>query len=226
MMAKKKKRKKKLKMIEPVEPPKPAKVTKKKRSNYIDNQKMFVEMCEYIDKVKIYNEVLKKLKLSETKPLKPKVSEYIGECIMLIAQRLATKPNFANYTHREEMIGDGIENCLTYIDNFDPTKSSNPFAYFTQIIYYAFIRRIQREKKQVFVKMKLVERMDNKGHVRKLIQDENVGIDRESKSHNLYADFFNLNDTDITFFEKKAQQKKLDKKNKKSRRSNLDEYFL
>lgn len=226
MMAKKKKQKKKLKMIEPVEPPKPAKVAKKKRSNYIDNQKMFVEMCEYIDKVKIYNEVLKKLKSNETKPLKPKVSEYIGECIMLIAQRLATKPNFANYTHREEMIGDGIENCLTYIDNFDPTKSSNPFAYFTQIIYYAFIRRIQREKKQVFVKMKLVERMDNKGHVRKLIQDENVGIDRESKSHNLYADFFNLNDTDITFFEKKAQQKKLDKKNKKSRRSNLDEYFL
>lgn len=225
-MAKKKKRKKKLKMIEPVEPPKPTKAPKKKRSNYIDNQKMFVEMCEYIDKIKIYNIAIKKLKPNEAKPLKPKVSEYIGECIMLIAQRLATKPNFANYTHREEMIGDGIENCLTYIDNFDPLKSSNPFAYFTQIIYYAFIRRIQREKKQVFVKMKLVERMDNKGHVRKLIQDDNVGVDRETKSHNLYADFFNLNDSDITFFEKKAQQQKKEIKNRKNRRSNLDEYFL
>lgn len=90
---------------------------------------------------------------------KPIVSNYIGECLLLIATRLSYKPNFINYTYREEMISDGIENCLMYIDNFDPTKSSNPFAYFTTIISYAFIRRIQKEKKQTLIKGKIVMEM-------------------------------------------------------------------
>ena len=76
---------------------------------------------------------------------------------MKIATRLSHKPNFMNYTFRDEMICDGIENCLQYIDNFDPDKSQNPFAYFTQIIYYAFIRRIQKEKKHLYVKYKATE---------------------------------------------------------------------
>ena len=77
---------------------------------------------------------------------KPQVSEYIGECFVKIANHLAYKSNFVNYTFREEMILDGIENCITYIDNFNPEKSKNPFAYFTQITYYAFLRRIQKER--------------------------------------------------------------------------------
>lgn len=87
---------------------------------------------------------------------KPPVPEYIGECILQIATHLSRKPNFANYTYIDEMISDGIENCLMYFDNFDPNKSSNPFAYFTQIIYYAFIRRIQKEKKQTLIKSKII----------------------------------------------------------------------
>jgi hypothetical protein len=90
---------------------------------------------------------------------KPRLSNYIGECILKIATHLSYKPNFINYTFRDEMISDGIENCLMYIDNFNPDKSSNPFAYFTQIIYYAFIRRIQREKKQTLIKGKIVMEM-------------------------------------------------------------------
>ena len=77
-----------------------------------------------------------------------------------IANGLSHKPNFMNYTFREDMVSDGIENCLQYIHNFNPNKSNNPFAYFTQIIYYAFIRRIQREKKQTHVKNKLIEKQD------------------------------------------------------------------
>ena len=88
---------------------------------------------------------------------KPRVSEYIGECIYKIATRLSTKPNFINYTFREEMVSDGIENCINYIGNFDPGKSKNPFAYFTQIIYYAFLRRIQKEKKQLYIKQRSIE---------------------------------------------------------------------
>ena len=76
-----------------------------------------------------------------------------------IANHLSYRPNFINYTYRDEMISDGIENCLQYVHNFNPDKSNNPFAYFTQIIYYAFLRRIQKEKKQSHVKNKLIENM-------------------------------------------------------------------
>ena len=88
----------------------------------------------------------------------PPIPEYIGECFYKIATHLSYRPNFINYTYREEMIGDGIENCVQYIHNFDPNKSNNPFAYFTQIIYYAFLRRIQKEKKQLEIKTKIIER--------------------------------------------------------------------
>ena len=90
---------------------------------------------------------------------KPQVPEYIGKCILLIGTRLATKPNFSGYSYKEEMISDGIENCLQYLHNFDPEKSQNPFAYFTQIIWFAFLRRIQKEKKQTYIKFKASQNM-------------------------------------------------------------------
>ena len=88
----------------------------------------------------------------------PPVPDYIGECFLKIANGLSFRPNFINYTYRSEMVSDGIENCLQYIHNFDPEKSKNPFAYFTQIIYYAFLRRIQKEKKQTHIKNKMIEK--------------------------------------------------------------------
>ena len=88
----------------------------------------------------------------------PPVTNYIGECFLKIATHLSYRPNFINYTYRDEMISDGIENCLQYVANFNPEKSKNPFAYFTQIIYYAFLRRIQKEKKQTHVKNKMIEK--------------------------------------------------------------------
>ncbi len=91
---------------------------------------------------------------------KPQISKYLGSCILKIANHLSYRPNFINYTYREEMISDGIENCLQYIDKFDPEKSKNPFAYFTQIIYFAFIRRITKEKKQQSIKEKIFKELD------------------------------------------------------------------
>ena len=88
----------------------------------------------------------------------PPVTNYIGECFLKIATHLSYRPNFINYTYKDEMISDGIENCLQYASNFNPEKSKNPFAYFTQIIYYAFLRRIQKEKKQTHVKNKVIEK--------------------------------------------------------------------
>ena len=87
-----------------------------------------------------------------------KCYEYLGSCFDKIATHLSYKPNFVNYMFREDMIHDGVENCIQYILNFDPEKSKNPFAYFTQIIYYAFLRRIQKEKKQLEIKSKILER--------------------------------------------------------------------
>lgn len=120
----------------------------KKPLHYVNNAEFLKHMKEHITAV---NKAKK-----EKEPL-PRVSDYIGECILNIANKLANKPNFMNYPFREEMISDGIENCLQYLNNFNPRKSSNPFAYFTQIIYFAFVRRIQKEKKQLYTKYRMIE---------------------------------------------------------------------
>ena len=119
----------------------------KNKQHYVDNKKFLQAMIEYRDKCK---------KAEEKNRKKPDVTNYIGECFLKIANHLSYRPNFINYTYRDDMISDGIENCLQYMNNFDPDKSDNPFAYFTQIIYYAFIRRIQKEKKQMQVKAKII----------------------------------------------------------------------
>jgi DNA-directed RNA polymerase specialized sigma subunit len=114
----------------------------------------------------------KEVKLSrEEGREKPRVPNYIGECFLKIATHLSYRPNFVNYMFKDDMICDGIENCLQYIDNFDPEKSTNPFAYFTQIIYFAFLRRIQKEKKQLEVKTKLLERS---GYDQVFAADDNI----------------------------------------------------
>ena len=117
-------------------------------AHYVDNKTLYQVMVEYKEKVKDAEAV-------DDPP--PKIPDYVGACLLKIANRLSTKPNFINYTFREEMVSDGIENCINYIGNFDPDKSKNPFAYFTQIIYYAFLRRIQKEKKQLYIKHKAIE---------------------------------------------------------------------
>ena len=120
---------------------------KKVTQHYVDNKKFLEAMVIYRDKVN---------NAKENNRTKPDVTNYIGECFLKIANHLSYRPNFINYTYRDDMISDGIENCLQYMDNFNPEKSTNPFAYFTQIIYYAFIRRIQKEKKQTLVKQKMI----------------------------------------------------------------------
>ena len=89
---------------------------------------------------------------------KPRITNYLGECFLKIATHLSYKPNFVNYMFKDDMICDGIENCVQYINNFNPEKSKNPFAYFTQIIHYAFLRRIQKEKKQLEIRQKIIEK--------------------------------------------------------------------
>ncbi len=122
---------------------------KKNPEHYVNNQ-------DFLDALITYKSQCKKAK--EQGKTTPVIPRYIGECFLKIANRLSFKPNFVNYTYRDDMISDGIENCVQYIHNFDPEKSKNPFAYFTQIIYYAFLRRIAKENKQQDIKNKILEK--------------------------------------------------------------------
>jgi len=121
---------------------------RKKTIHYVDNAKFLEAMIEY---KREYNQS------KENGTDLPMISEYLGSVFLKIAQRLSFRPNFINYAFKNDMISDGIENCLHYIHNFNPEKSTNPFAYFTQIIYFAFLRRIEKEKKQLYIKYKTME---------------------------------------------------------------------
>ena len=118
------------------------------KNHYINNKDFLKEMIKYRTAIR------KAKRLGQPKP---QIPTYVAKCFMMIAENLSHKPNFLSYTFRDEMVADAIENCVMYVDNFDPSKSSNPFAYFTQITYYAFLRRIQKEKKQLYVKYKSTE---------------------------------------------------------------------
>ena len=121
----------------------------KKSEHYVNNKDFLAALEQYAIDV---------ARAKEREQPKPRIPRYIGECFLKIANHLSYKPNFVNYMFKDDMICDGIENCVRYIHNFNPEKSKNPFAYFTQIIYYAFLRRIQQEKKQLEIKNKILEK--------------------------------------------------------------------
>ncbi len=160
--------------------------------HYIDNKKFFEEIVSWKKQVKV---------AEEAGDLVPQITEYIGECFILIAERLSTRPNFINYSFRDEMVGDAIENCLIAAKNFDPEKSSNPFSYFTQITYFAFLRRITREKKQDTIKYKLMEAADAKGELAAM-------LDPDGSQKNPYAAHLKLTENDIVNVEPKKKRKK------------------
>ena len=123
----------------------------KKVQHYVDNKKFYEALVAYRTEV---------LAAEAEGKERPRVTEYIGECFLKIATHLSYKANFINYTYKDDMISDGIENCLTAVVKFDPARGMNPFAYFTQITFFAFVRRIQKEKKQQATKYKMLENID------------------------------------------------------------------
>jgi len=169
----------------------------KSKNHYVDNAKFLEEMVAY----------RKMVSDAKDKGLaRPKVPEYIGHCFLEIATNLSHKPNFANYQYREDMIMDGVENCLQYIDNFDPSKSNNPFSYFTQITYYAFVRRIQKEKKTLYVKYKAIQ--DS------LLHDDEVTITQYGSDHA---------HSQMEEFIKQYEESKQSKKKKKEKKTVLEQ---
>jgi len=145
---------------------------KPKKDHYVNNKKFLKEMIEW----------KKKYRKHENLGLKPPpITNYMGECFMAIAENLIRRPNFVNYIFKEDMIGDAIENCITYCYNFDSKKSENPFAYFTQIIYYAFLRRIQKEKKQNIIKYRYLKHLDTKGDFNEILKNMDLPEDEIEK---------------------------------------------
>ena len=168
--------------------------------HYVDNQRFLEEISEY-QKFRI------DAKDKGEEP--PPCPEYIGECFLKIANRLSYRPNFINYAFREDMISDGIENCVQYMNNFNPEKSKNPFAYFTQIIYYAFVRRIQKEKKQLYIKYKTMDSNASLG--------DNVDISEHDQDQNYVFETMNADQKAnmydfISNFEEAKKKKKIVKK--------------
>jgi hypothetical protein len=151
-------------------------MTKRKRSQHYVNNK------DFLDALVRYREDVSIAKIQGKE--KPPIPKYIGECILKIANHLSFKPNFVNYMFKEDMISDGIENSIQYLHNFDPEKSQNPFAYFTQIIHYAFLRRIQREKRQMDIRSKILE----KSGYSEVFEDDNL-IDGSN-----YSDYNSIKD--------------------------------
>jgi hypothetical protein len=147
----------------------------KKSNHYVNNADFLSALIDYREKCDLAKKEGKQ---------DPQIPNYIGECFYKIADHLSRKPNFISYSFRDEMVADGIENCLMYFRNFDPNKSKNPFAYFTQIIYYAFLRRIMKEKKQLYVKYKATEQFgildefemfeDSDGHMKQFELYDNI----------------------------------------------------
>jgi|TARA_B100001287_G_C22608784_1_gene494092 hypothetical protein len=168
---------------------------KKKSEHYVDNKKFLAEMV-------LFKEKCDKAK-AKGKP-NPPITNYMGECFLKIANHLSYRPNFINYTYKDDMISDGIENCLQYVANFNPDKSDNPFAYFTQIIYYAFIRRIQKEKKQTEIKQRLIQKQG--------IQEYDTQEGDDKHYSNSYVEYMQKNPINET--PKKEKKKKPKSKSK------------
>ena len=154
-----------------------------KKKHYVDNDKFFLEIKKWKQRV---------IDAREVDDPDPPSTEYMGECFLKISENLAWRPNFINYTFRDDLVSDGIENCLLYAHNFNPEKSKNPFSYFTQIIHHAYIRRITKEKKQMHIKYRIIEEEQLKEQLESTIEDiANHSLAKQYKkyidSHEKYA---------------------------------------
>ena len=179
---------------------------KKASVHYIDNKKFYTAILQY------KNDCAAAANSGEEPPPIP---AYIGECLYKIATRLSLKPNFISYTYRDEMISDGLENCISYLNNFNPEKSDNPFAYFTQIIWFAFIRRIEKEKKHLYIKQKTLENFYFEG----MLAEQAFDDDSKPVSVNLDNEYMKGL---VESYDKKQAEKQ---KKSKARRVGVEKFY-
>jgi len=171
-----------------------------KKRHYVDNELFFEEIKKWKQRV---------IDAREVDEADPPSTEYMGECFLKICEHLAMRPNFINYTFRDDLVSDGIENCLLYAHNFNPEKSKNPFSYFTQIIHHAYVRRIVKERKLMHIKYLYVERSG-------ILQQLSIDGEDNKKISNQYVEYLHTH-------EKYAENPH--KKKPKKPKNNLELYF-
>ena len=182
---------------------------KRQSIHYVNNAEFSQAVVDYVHTV---NEA------KENETVIPKVPDYIAQCFLRIAEGLSHKSNFIRYTYREEMVMDAVENCLKAINNYDieaatRTGKPNAFAYFTQITWYAFLRRIAKEKKQQDIKMKYL----TKSGIENFIDNELAGDDMSNQVVGAFVD--NLRDRIEKVKSQDADIKEYVKEEKRKRRS-------
>lgn len=117
---------------------------------FVNNEEFKLKLKEYIDK--------RKALIAEGQPI-PQITDYLGRCFMMIAESLSRKPYFVGYSFREDMVSDALVDCIKYVDKFDPERGTSAFAYFSQICYFAIVRRIQKENNQTKIKSEIVQNL-------------------------------------------------------------------
>ena len=182
----------------------------KNKAHYVNNKEFSQAVMDYATEVHACREKGKEI---------PKVTDYIARCFIKIAEGLSHRPNFVRYTYREEMVMDAVENCLRAIGNYNietatRTGKPNAFSYFTQICYYAFIRRIMKEKKQQDIKFKFIEKMGIDDFVQ-------AGMDGET-AHETMAYVDTLKQRIGVVRQKDNAVKKFAKEEKKKEKSKLE----
>lgn len=181
------------------------------RPHYVNNAQFSQAVVDYCTEVKYAREKGETL---------PKVTDYIAQCFLKISEGLSHKSNFVRYTYREEMVMDAVENCLKAIENYDIDKATrtgkpNAFAYFTQISWYAFLRRIEREKKQQDIKMKYI----NQSGIESFLDNE-LGDEQSAAVAQAFVDQLRIRIDEVK--EKDAEWKEVVKKERKKRTVKVD----
>lgn len=181
----------------------------KAKPHYVNNRDFSEAVMDYAISVR---------KANQKNQTIPTVTDYIAKCFIRIAEGLSHRPNFVRYTYREEMVMDAVENCLRAINNYNietatRTGKPNAFSYFTQICYFAFIRRITKEKKQQDIKFKFIEKMGIEDFVQ-------MGMDNDTANETMaYVDTLRQRistvrqkDTILKEFAKEEKKKEKDAK--------------
>ena len=196
---------------------------KRKKSTIIheNSDKPLAEQHRHYVSNKQFLEAMKARRIAVQEALaagrpKPKISDYIGLCILQIANNLGKKRNFARYGYKEEMISDAVVVCMNYLDNFNPDVSSNPFSYFTQVCNYAFINRITAEKEEQYIKYRSTLDTITSGE---LATDED--LDNSHLFDNIKLETQYMEDF-VEDFERKKQKTDLQKLNEKT---GLERFF-
>lgn len=183
----------------------------KEKPHYVNNAQFSTSVVDYVQTVRKAKKADKKI---------PVVPDYIAECFLKIAEGLSHKSNFVRYTYREEMVMDAVENCLKAIENYNieaatRTGKPNAFAYFTQISWYAFLRRIEREKKQQDIKLRYI----NHSGIENFLDNE-LADGQSASVAQAFVDQLRIRIDEVK--EKDAEWKEIVKKERKKRVPKVD----